>query len=381
MRPIDNNWPVEPPSRPDVVVVHDYLTQRGGAERVVLSMLRAFPGAALVTSLYDDLQTYPEFRAHDVMTLPINRIRPLRRSHRLALPLLAKSFSTRHLNAEVALCSSSGWAHGVRTAGRKLVYCHTPARWLYEPAHYLAGRGRATRIAVRTLRSSLTGWDRRAADSADRYLVNSRLVQRRVRQVYGIDAEVLSPPHAADPAAPRRPVEGVEPGYHLSVARLNGYKHVGAVVEAFAGLPGERLVVVGGGPERRQLERNAPPNVTFLGVVPDDQLRWLYAHCRALVAASYEDFGLTPLECAAFGRPSVVLRWGGYLETVVEGETGMTFETPEPGPIREAVRRLAYERFDPGVLTAHAARYSDAHFATELRRHTDELKGMPACAS
>jgi glycosyltransferase involved in cell wall biosynthesis len=368
------------PVGPDVVVVHDYLTQRGGAERVVLSMLRAFPGAALVTSLYEPQSTYPEFRDYPVNTLPINHVRPLRRRHRLALPVLAPAFSARRLDAEVVVCSSSGWAHGVRTEGRKLVYCHTPARWLYEPEDFLDGRGRATRCCLWALHGPLIRWDRRAAGSADRYLVNSRVVQRRVRQAYGIEAEVLPPPHRVDVTAARTPVEGTEPGYFLSVARLNGYKHVEAVVEAFADLPRERLVVVGGGPQRRHLEQHAPSNVRFVGVVADDQLRWLYANCRALVAASYEDFGLTPVECAAFGRPAVVLRSGGYLDTLIEGVTGVSFAVPEPVSIRDAVGRLGRHQFDEDVLIRHATRYSEERFVDEIRRRAAELTGATTCA-
>jgi glycosyltransferase involved in cell wall biosynthesis len=362
----------QPTRTADVAVVHDYLTQRGGAERVVLSMLRAFPDARLVTSLYDPPNTFPEFAERAITTLPINRIPALRHQHRLALPVLAPAFSAARVDADVVVCSTSGWAHGIRTAGRKVVYCHTPALWLYEPEHYLAGRGRAEHWAMVGLRRPLTGWDRRAARSADRYLVNSRLVQSRVWRAYGIDAEVLPPPHRADPAAPRVPVDGVEPDYHLTVARLSGYKHVDAVVEAFARLPRERLVVVGEGPERRRLEQRAPANVRFLGAVAEDRLRWLYANCRALVAASYEDFGLTPLECAAFGRPAAVLRWGGYLDTFVEGLTGVSFLVPEPAAIRDAVRRLDGTHADPQDLRTHAARYSEAGFVAELRRHALE---------
>jgi glycosyltransferase involved in cell wall biosynthesis len=356
----------------ELVLVHDYLTQRGGAERVVLSMLRAFPAARLVTSLYDPGGTYPEFRERPVTTMCINHIKPLRSHHRLALPVLAPAFSALHVDADVVVCSTSGWAHGVRTEGRKLVYCHTPARWLYEPDHYLAGRGRAAHWAVLGLRRPLAYWDVRAARSADRYLVNSRLVQKRVWRVYGIDAEVLPPPLRVDATAPRVPVDGIEPGYHLTVARLNGYKHVDAVVEAFAGLPAHRLVVAGDGPQRRKLEAHATANVRFIGAVDDGRLRWLYANCRALVAASYEDFGLTPLECAAFGKPSAVLRWGGYLDTLIEGVTGVSFPAPEPRAIREAVRRLVREGVDEQALRRHAARYSEAAFVEELRRRAFE---------
>jgi glycosyltransferase involved in cell wall biosynthesis len=356
-----------------LAVVHDYLTQRGGAERVVLSMLRAFPTATLVTSLYEPGGTYPEFREHAVTTMPINGIGVLRRHHRLALPLLAPAFSAARVDADVVVCSTSGWAHGVRTDGAKLVYCHTPAHWLYAPEQYLAGHGPVARWTVRTLRGSLMRWDRRAAGSADRYLVNSRLVQQRVWRVYGIDAEVLPPPHTADAAAAQVPTDGVEPGYYLTVARLNGYKHVEAVTEAFTGLPGDRLLVVGDGPLRRPLEKHAPPNVRFLGAVADDRLRWLYANCRALIAASYEDFGLTPLECAAFGRPSVVLRWGGYLDTLVEGLTGVSFPVPEPDTIRAAVRRLECLDVDERALRAHAAQYAEARFVGALRQCVQDM--------
>ena len=146
--------------RPDnpgdrVVLVHDYLTQRGGAERVALVLTHAFPEAPLVTSLYDPLATYPEFRLAHVEPLPVNRLSVLRHNHKVALPLLAPSFSAVTVNADVVVCSSSGWAHGIRTDGRKLVYCHTPARWLYEREDYLLGYGRAARWTMRALHGSL----------------------------------------------------------------------------------------------------------------------------------------------------------------------------------------------------------------------------------
>src|SRR5436190_19462163 len=117
----------------DVALVHDYLTQRGGAERVVLAMMSAFPRAPLYTSLYEPETTYPDFRKADVRPLRINRIGLLRRNHRLALPLLAPAFSSLRVEADIVLCSTSGWAHGVHTGGKPVVYCHAPARWLSQP--------------------------------------------------------------------------------------------------------------------------------------------------------------------------------------------------------------------------------------------------------
>ena len=160
-----------------VALVHDYLTQRGGAERVVLALAAAFPGAPLYTSLYDPAGTFPSFSDLDVRTLPLDRVAPLRAHHRLALPVLAPAFSRLHVDAEVAICSSSGWAHGARVSGRKVVYCHTPARWLYQSDRYLAGRSRAPPRPCRMLAPPLRRWDHRAAASAHRYLVNSNAVR------------------------------------------------------------------------------------------------------------------------------------------------------------------------------------------------------------
>ena len=130
---------------PRVALVHDYVTQRGGAERVVLAMAAALPGAPLYTSLYEPASTYEEFGSIDIRTSPLDRVALLRRKHRLALPLLAATFSRMHVDADVVLCSSSGWAHGARTDGRKIVYCHSPAKWLYAPDRYFNGERPASR--------------------------------------------------------------------------------------------------------------------------------------------------------------------------------------------------------------------------------------------
>jgi glycosyltransferase involved in cell wall biosynthesis len=350
-----------------VALVHDYLTQRGGAERVVLALLSAFPGAPLYTSLYDPEGTFPELASADVRTLPLNRLALLRHHHRIGLPLFAGAFSRLEVDADVVVCSSSGWSHGAGTTGRKVVYCHTPARWLYQHERYLGDSSRLGRLALAPLRRPLTRWDHRAAASAHRYLANSTVVRDRVRALYGIDAEIVPPPHAMDPEAPRRPVPGVDPGFVLCVSRLLPYKNVEAVIEAFADLPGERLVVVGTGPLERRLRATAPANVSVVGRVDEPELRWLYGAATALVAASYEDFGLTPLEAAASESPVAALRWGGFLDTVVEGTTGVFFDQPTPSAIRDAVIELRANRWDGGNLIAHGERYSVRGFAARMR--------------
>ena len=346
--------------------MHDYLTQRGGAERVVLSMLKAFPDSPLHTALYEPRTTFNGFDGFDVQPMPLNRVPGLRRHHRLALPALARSFSRHVVDADVVLCSSSGWAHGVQTTGRKVVYCYTPARWLYDTERYTEGWPLA-RAVVGRMRRNLVDWDGRAAASAHRYLTSSVAVQRRIRRVYGIEADVLSPPVTIDVAGPRQSVSGVDAGFYLCVSRLLPYKNVSAVVDAFTRLPGLQLVVAGSGPEEDALRRKAGANVRFAGTVTDDELRWLYSNCASVVAAGHEDFGLTPVEGAAFGRPSAVLAWGGFLDTVIEVETGVFFADLDPSSIAQAVTRLAAESWSADHLRLHAERFQEASFIARLR--------------
>jgi hypothetical protein len=156
-----------------VAIVHDYLTQRGGAERVVLSLCRAFPEAPLYTSLYMEERAFPELRARDVRRLWLDRIAPLRDHHLAARPLLPFAFRTSSVDADVAVCSSSGWAHAIRTTGKKVVYCHSPAKWLYRRNDYLGEQpSTAARAALAVLDPLLRRYDRRGAESAESYVAN-----------------------------------------------------------------------------------------------------------------------------------------------------------------------------------------------------------------
>jgi glycosyltransferase involved in cell wall biosynthesis len=356
-----------------VAIIHDYLTQRGGAERVVLSMLRAFPHAPLYTSLYEPKRTFPAFHDADVRVTGLDRIAPLRDHHRLALPLLAATFSRLEVSATVALCSSSGWAHATRVHGKKVVYCHTPARWLYQSGSYLRSGQYAAKAGLALLRPYLVRWDRRAAATSDRYVANSTIVRERIQEVYGIEAEVVPPPPAVDPRGIKHAIDGIEPGFFLCVSRLLSYKNVDAVVRAFSAGSDERVIIVGSGPEEARLRSLAGPRVRLLGSVTDEQLCWLYAACAGVVAASYEDYGLTPLEGATFGKPAAVLRWGGFQDTVKEHKTGIFFDRPEAEEISAAIGELRGRRWDTKQIAAHAQRFSEQVFIERLREIVEEV--------
>lgn len=356
-----------------VAIAHDYLTQRGGAERVVLAMARAFPDAPIYTTLYDPLQTFPEFADLDVRPSWLNKIRYLRRHHRSALPFLPGTVSSMTIDADVVLASSSGWAHGVTSTGQKLVYCYTPARWLHQQRRYLGDHSsRGTAIALKLLSPWLRRWDFRAAHTASDYVTVSSVVQDRVHSVYGLPSTVLPAPRPNTDSCPSEPMPAVKQwlggaGFELCVSRLLPYKNVDQIVAAYADEPRRRLVVVGSGPVKPALQAAAGANVLFVEGITDGELAWLYRRSRALIAISYEDFGLTPLEAAAFGKPSIVLRWGGYVETMVENLTALFIEVPEAAHVRRALEQLDAREWDVDRIVEHAARYHEDVFVENLR--------------
>ena len=358
--------------RPHIAFVQDHLVQRGGAERGLLSMLKAAPDADLYASFYDPDACYPEFRGLPIRTLALDRIGVLRRHHRLALPLLPPSISRWEVDADVVVCGTSGWAQGVRTDGRKVVYSYALTRWLYETEAYLRFRGVPARAVTSAIRPYLEKWDRKTMGSAHRYLTEGTVMRDRLREIYGIEADIVPLPNSLDVDGSRRPVPDVEPGFFLCAARLVPYKNVDAVVSAFTQLPNERLVVAGDGPLSSALRAMAPSNVRFNGVTPDDQLRWLYANCAANVSAAFEPFGLTPVEAAAFGKPSVVLRGGGFIDTVDEGETGMFFEEPTSVAVADAVRRFGRGGFASERILGKAEEYAEWRFVERIREVIEE---------
>jgi glycosyltransferase involved in cell wall biosynthesis len=353
---------------PSLTIVQDYLCARAGSERVAIAMAGCFPGARFLTALYAADRTYEEARSIPIETLPINRFAPFRRNHRLAFPLLAPSFARVRLPKGVVICSSTGWSHGVNASGRKIAYWHSPAKWLYSSGTYGAAGSRVASVALGALRSRLERWDRDAVRTIDRHLCNSTAVRDRLRKIYDIEAEVVFPPGSQRRRQqPERPDRAPDPGFILCVSRLLPYKNVGAVLDAMSLLPDLQLVVVGRGPLESDLKQKAPANVTFLRDLKESQLWWLYDNCKMLVHASYEDFGLTPVEAASSGRPSVVIREGGFLDTVVHGSTGLFFDTLAPVCIADAISRCVGFEWDPREIRAHAEIFSFDSFCRRLR--------------
>lgn len=367
-------------TRGRIAIAHDYLTQKGGAERVVLALHRMWPDAPIYTTFYDPEGTFPEFEDAHIVTSPLNRVGVLRKDPRRALPLLPLASSLMHVKEPIAVVSTSGWAHGFRYDGATLVYCHTPARWVYLLDDYLGEDGRNSikgRVA-RVLRPGLRAWDRAAQRRRTRYVANSTVVKERIEEAYGLtDVPIVFPPHSVSTDGSQEPIPGAEHlaegGYLLSVARLMPYKHVDVAIRA-AERTGLRLLVIGKGPEEARLKAMAGDGVVFAQDLTDAQLRWAYAHATALIAASHEDFGITPLEASAWGVPTVALRAGGYLDTITEGVNGVFVEAPTVEAVTDGVEQALARDWDPPAMRAHAERFSEDQIARQVRTQLGQLQ-------
>lgn len=348
----------------DVALAHDYLNQRGGAERVVLELAAMFPAAPIYTSLYRPGSTFPEFARYDIRTTALDGIAVDAR-FRTLFPLFPAAFrALGTLPQDVVISSSSGWAHGVRTRPDALhvVYCHTPARWLYEDEHLGRSAGRAL---ASPLFGAMRRWDRGAARRADLYIANSAVVRERIRRRYGRDAPVVHPPVDVDRFTPRPRGERL-----LVVSRLLPYKRVDVIVDA-ATRAGLGLDVVGSGPALADLRRRAGPTVTFHGRLPDADVTALMESCRAFCLPGREDFGMTPVEANAAGKPVVALGQGGALESVVDGVGGTFFRTHDPDDVLDAIRRCDRIATAPEEIARLARRFAPDVFR---RRLAEELR-------
>jgi glycosyltransferase involved in cell wall biosynthesis len=335
-----------------VAVVHDYLNQRGGAERVALELARMWPGAPLYTSLYRPASTFPEFADIDVRTTTLDRL-PVDAGFRALAPLYPFAFGNLgQLPADLVISSSSGWAHGVRTApgATHIVYCHTPARWLYRSEEHLGRTPGA--IMLSPLKPALRRWDRRAAACADVYVANCEQVRERIRDVYGRAATVVYPPVDVERFTARPRGERL-----LVVSRLLPYKRVELIIRA-ATRAGIGLDVVGTGPSAENLRRIAGATVTFHGRIDDLALLELVEGCRGLCVAATEDFGIVPVEANAAGKPVAAFAAGGALETVTDGVNGALFHELTEASLLDAVNRLDQLETSPEKLREMAGRFS-----------------------
>ena len=355
-----------------IAIVHDYLNQMGGAERVLEVLHEVFPTAPIYTSMYAPALVSPAFGQMEVHTSFMQRLPFATRRHQAFLPFYPAAFEQFDLSGyDVVLSMSSAWSKGVVTPPETchVCYCLTPMRFAWQ-SHAYAAQERIPRWAGWLLPHILTWlrtWDVTTAQRVDAFVAISRAVAMRIGKYYRRSATVIHPPVDTQRYAPADSHDD----YFLVVSRLVPYKRIDLAVRACTelGLP---LKVVGAGRDRARLEAVAGPTVEFLGRLPDATIRELMARCRAFLFPGEEDFGLTPLEAQASGRPVIALARGGALETVVDGVTGRLFPEPTVAALATALTGLRDTDFDARTIRRHAVRFDTSHFKRRLRQFVAE---------
>ncbi|MEM7321485.1 MAG: glycosyltransferase [Actinomycetota bacterium] len=355
-------------SAPSVAIVHDFLTIKGGSERVALALTSAFPDAPLYTSLYKPDGTFAEFADVDVRTGPLNRVPRFRNDHRLALPFLSPSFRATRIDADVVICSSAGFSHHVRTTGAKVVYCHTPARWLYDADRYVNGWSGLVGVGAAVMRPALAPLDRVAMAEASLIIANSPDIAAEVERIYDREPIVISPCSSLSLDGPVEPIANLEPGFILCPSRTLGYKRLDVLVDAARMLPELQFLHIGDGPHRSSLA-DAPRNVRSVGSVDDARLRWAYRNARAVAITCAEDFGLVPMEAHAHGLTSVVPRARGLIGQRALAESGIFYDYGRA----EALAKALVETEAPRSRALHPDRLGVDEFISAIATHAAAL--------
>lgn len=361
-----------------VALVHDYLNQYGGAERVLRVLCDMFPHAPVYTTLYDERATRGVFADRTIRTSFLQHVPLAGRYHHafsLMMPLAVEQLDTSAF--DVVLSLSSSFAKGIITnpATRHICYCLTPPRYLWDDSHKYIQEFRYPGLIKKIIPpflSYLRIWDRQASMRPDEMIAVSDFVKKRIGKYYRRESAVIHPPvdtsrfKIQDSGFMNRESKIINHGsYFLMVGRLVSYKKFDMAIRVFnhLRLP---LKIVGTGIERERLARLAGPTVELLGQVSDEELAALYRGARALVFPQEEDFGIVPLEAMASGRPVIAFRGGGALETVIDGKTGTFFDEQTDESLAMAVRSFDEMAFDYAICRKQAEKFSEEAFKRRI---------------
>lgn len=355
-----------------VAIVHDYLNQFGGAERVVSALNEIFPQAPIYTSIFNEARLPDNFRRMDIRTSFMQNIPYIFQFYKLAFPLYPPAFERLDLNEyDVIFSSSSAYAKGIKKSAHQLhiCYCYTPMRFVWRYDDYVKRESlpEPIKAILPFLLEPIKKWDLRNSRRVDYFVAISRAVAGRIRTIYERESVIIYPPVETELFVSSE----VSRDNYLVVSRLNAYKRIDIAIEAFNRLE-LPLTIIGDGPDRRRLEKMAGPTITFLGRQSDEAVARHLAECRALVFPGEEDFGIAPLEAMACGRPVIAYMAGGALETVIEGMTGLFFDRQTPAALMQAIKRFQFTVFEKNKLRAHALKFDKAEFKRKIERFVNE---------
>lgn len=352
-----------------VAIIHYWLVGMRGGERVLEEFIHLYPDADIFTHVADVDALSPLLANQRISQTSVSRLPGARKHYQKYLGFMPRALEELDLSAyDLVISSESGPAKGIIAPPHAphICYVHSPMRYIWDhyPA-YSSQLGRLGRAYFSRLAHRLRIWDVTSAARVDRFVANSNFVARRIRAYYNRDACVVHPPVDLDAYTL---LKGDAPrDYYLFVSQLVPYKRADLVIDAFRGQD-KRLLVVGDGGERREIERNLPPNVTLLGRAPAADLPGLYQNAKALIFPAEEDFGIVPVEAMACGTPVLAYGRGGARDSVVDGKTGLFFEAQDTASIRDVIARFeaVADTFDPAEIHAHARGFGAERFRREF---------------
>jgi glycosyltransferase involved in cell wall biosynthesis len=363
--------------REPVAIVHDYLIQMGGAERVVELLHRMYPSAPLYTSVVDRNRLPEGYSNADIRTSWLQWLPLISRYFKAAFMWYPLAFRMMRVDADVAIISSSGFSKWIRCAQgtKSICYCYTPPRFFWMREEYL--KHEVNNPLLRKLLLCILGlfqrWDYTQAQKIDCLVAISQWVQQRIRECYGRESQIIYPPVNVK----RFQVTEDHDGSYLIVSRLVGYKAIERAVHAF-NRNGKILMIVGKGPDARRLKKMAEPNIIFKGGLSDPEVKQLMEQCYAVIFPGLEDFGMVPVEANACGKPVLAFGAGGALETILDGQTGVFYREPNVESLCAAVERMETIEWQPKMIRRQAERFSEERFLIEFKQIVDEW--MPASA-
>ncbi len=363
-----------------IALVHDYLTQRGGAERVFQLLCKFFPEADVYSSLYDSQNTI-DLQGRSVKTTFLQKLPGSKRSFRLCAPLYYPAFRQLDLKKyDLIISSTSSFAKGVRKrpGAMHICFCHNVTRFLWDTRIYLEEYSKFKKFSplIEPVMESIRQQDLLYSQEPDLYIANSTTVARRINRIYQRKALVINYPINTNKFI----YSGDKEDYYLISSRMISYKRLDIAIEAFnwLGLP---LIIIGDGPERQRLEAKSLDNINFLGYVEDNWRTHLMAKAKAVIVTALEDYGLVPIEANASGTPVIAYGAGGVLDTQVSGKTGVLFNPQTPDALQIAVKQQGLQKWNYRAIREHAINnYSELVFFQQVAKVIKEFCGKSVLA-
>ena len=351
-----------------VAIVHDWLVNYGGAERVVETMLEIFPQADIYTLVYDEKKMEKSFPKEKVKTTFLQKIPKATKLYTKLLPLMPLAFEELDLtNYDLVISSSSCCAKGVITSPNTLhiSYVHSPMRYIWDLYYdYKKKSNFLVKVFMTIFSKSLRVWDVTSSKRIDIVIANSNYIKKRIKKCWGIDSEVVYPPVEIEKYYPN----GKEAeDFYVVFSRFVAYKRIDLAIEACKELS-KKLIVIGDGEERENLKKLADnsKNIIFTGRISDEEVRDYLQRCKALIFCAEEDFGIIPVEVQACGRPVIAYGKGGALETVVDGVSGVFFEKQEKESVKRAILEFEKKSFKVENILENSKRFSKEIFKEKL---------------